>query len=259
MDPLITSSLISAGSSLLGGLFGKKDKGPSVEDQLMTQRGSIFNTMKSTLDAAKEYGVHPLVALGLNPGAGGASISLGDNSSSRSTAGDLINEMGQNIAGAVGRMQSPDEKGVQQIVQRQAVEKGELENELLKTQIAQMRANITPGIANTNSGQMIPGQADTTATYGPNTLVAHESADGKEGGTPSSWTVVNTKTGPMVVPSKDFQDRAEDIPFVGWEWMIRNKAPELAEMLMRSGYLNDFRKQQNPRTSNERGYTKIHW
>lgn len=234
MDPLVTSTLISTGSQLLGGLLGKKKRGPSLQDQLSAQGQEIMNRFGYTMQAAKDFGIHPTVALGLNPGAGGMNVQLGDNSGSDPKAASLVRDIGQDVASAAARMQTPDQKMFTQVAQRQALERGDLENELLKTQIAQGRASITPGIANTNAGEMIAGQGDTGAAYLANQLVKHESADGKEGGTPASWTTVMTKMGPMTIPSKDFQDRAEDIPGVGWEWIVRNKLPEILESLKRS-------------------------
>lgn len=227
MDPLISSSLISAGSSLLGKLFGGS-KGPSPKDQADFQNVMIQNNMKSLMEGAKSLGIHPTVALGLNPGVGGMSFDVGARD--RSTTGDMLNEMGQNLAGAVGRMQSADQKAVAAATTKLTLERGELENELLRTQIAQARATPVPGISN-NNNQMIAGQADTGANYIATQLTKHENSEGKEAGTPSSWTTVQTKTGPMMVPSQDFQDRAEDIPLIGWEWLLRNKAPYIVEAL----------------------------
>lgn len=53
MDPFVTGSLISAGSSLLGGLFGRK-----------SQKTAAANEMKQKIEMGKRYGLHPSTAIG---------------------------------------------------------------------------------------------------------------------------------------------------------------------------------------------------
>lgn len=223
-DP--TSALISFGSNLVGGLLGKKKKGPSIEDQVKAQGLSINRYWESTMENAAKWGVHPTVALGVNPAMGGMSFSTGDDGPD---VGAAVADLGQNIASAYDRQQSPEQRLTAQVMSRQMVERGELENELLKTQIAQARSAMSPPVAVSNNHEMIAGQGDTGAEYLANQLVKHENASGKEAGTPAAWTTVMTPSGPMTIPSKDFQDRAEDIPFVGWEWLLKNRViPEVA-------------------------------
>lgn len=229
MDPVTAGTVISTGAQFLGGLFGKKKKGPTAADQLNIQANSIRNNMAATMQAAKENGVHPLVALGMPP-SGGPSFSVGGEDNS--AVGDMISDVGQNIGSAVARSQSPEQRLTQSVISKQAVERGDLENELLKTQIASMRASMSPAIPTSNAGEMIAGQADSGTDYLNNQLIKHENSEGKEAGSPSSWTTVKTKSGlDIMLPSKDFQDRAEDIPLIGWEWLLKNRAPELVRVL----------------------------
>lgn len=68
MDPVIGSALISAGSSLFGGLFGKK-KGPSTYQQTQEAMGA---QAKYSREYGEQYGFNPLTLLGVSsPVAGG--------------------------------------------------------------------------------------------------------------------------------------------------------------------------------------------
>jgi len=57
-------SLITAGGSILGGLLGGGNKGPSFGDQKSWLREQMMSKIKWTVDDAKRSGIHPLVALG---------------------------------------------------------------------------------------------------------------------------------------------------------------------------------------------------
>lgn len=53
MDPFVLGSLISSGSSFLGGLLDRKD-----------QRAAPGNEMRQKIETGREYGLHPLVSIG---------------------------------------------------------------------------------------------------------------------------------------------------------------------------------------------------
>lgn len=82
MDPVIGSALISAGSSLFGGLFGKK-KGPSTYQQTQEAMGA---QAKYAREYGEQYGFDPLTLLGVSSPVAGGQI--------------MDNPMGQAIADA---------------------------------------------------------------------------------------------------------------------------------------------------------------
>lgn len=156
----IAPTLISSGANLLGGLFGKKKRGPSFQDQLDMSRASIFTNMKATMDAARENKIHPLFALGNTP-AGGMSFEVGgDEPDNR--IGNWMRDTGQDIASALFKRGTKEDRAYAKVTADLAVERGMLENELLKSQIAQIRG---AGPAMPSGGEVLPGQADSSGLY----------------------------------------------------------------------------------------------
>lgn len=159
MDPLITSALVQTGGSLLSGLLGgKKKRGPSFQDQLAMNGMMIDNTMGSTMAAAEKHGVHPLYALGaplspsINFTAGGD-----DREPRMNRMAGAAADMGQNIGRAIYARGTPEERAFAKITAQQALERGHLENELLKSQIAQIRTS-GPGNAVRSPDPRYPSQ-----------------------------------------------------------------------------------------------------
>lgn len=155
IDPGTIATFASIAGSI-GGLFGKKKRGPSFADMQVMEDQQIRNRLMSTMLGAKEAGIHPLYALGApvlqNPG-----VSIGG---SEGPERDWASA-GQNIGTALHRISTSEERDLARITARQAVERGQLENELLKSQIAQIRSSWTPSINNGRS--IIPGQAQGKA------------------------------------------------------------------------------------------------
>lgn len=147
--------------AIVGGLFGgsKKSKGPSFEEQLAMNDKMIKNTMKATMDAAADNGVHPLYALGA-PLSPAINFTAGTDREGPNWPG-IVQDMGQNIGRAVHANATKEERALGEITARQAVVRGDLENELLKTQIAQIRASMNPPPSITNNGERLSGQADS--------------------------------------------------------------------------------------------------
>lgn len=68
MDPILTSSLISAGGNILGGLLGKgKSPGQTVRAQ-----------MRAAISTGAKYGLHPLASIGAASGGYSTGNVLGD-------------------------------------------------------------------------------------------------------------------------------------------------------------------------------------
>lgn len=92
------------------------------------------------VEDAKASGLHPLAALGAQL-SGGSPVSVGSADLKLDAPTRDIGSMGQDLGRAVAAMGTADEKGDATAAKLQAlqVERGELENSLLKTQI--MKAN----------------------------------------------------------------------------------------------------------------------
>lgn len=125
MNPLLLSAGISAGSKLLGGLFGKKQD--SVKRQVKDQ-------IEAKIMSAKKFGISPLAMLGAQTQAS-APVSVG--------AGDYLADMGQDISRAVASQSTSAERAAVQL----GLEKAKLENEFLRTQIASVQMSMRSAAA----------------------------------------------------------------------------------------------------------------
>lgn len=103
MDPLITSSLIGAGSQLLGGLFGKSSDSKNRalhRSQLKQAQGQFDQQMDHSIQRrvkdATSAGIHPLFALGGNVGAS-PTVNAGQPPQSGNSMGNAIANIGQII------------------------------------------------------------------------------------------------------------------------------------------------------------------
>jgi len=211
----VGSALGGLGSAL--GIGGRQKRGPDMDDMLAYEGRSILTRTAKTMEAAEKYGVHPMYLLG-SPAlsSGGVSISGG---SSGSSSMDRLAAGGQDISRAASALM-PDALRRQSQFDALALERGTLENELLRSQINRVNAQSAPGLPLSVASGTHP---EAGAIYNPTQLNARFDA-GREGGSPASWTEITNRDGSKtVLPSADFQDRAEEIPLLGWEWLLRNR------------------------------------
>lgn len=148
----------SLGSSVLGAvgsLFGNSS-GASKEarhyawEQNQLAKEAFYNGVEVRVADAKKAGVHPLAALGMNPYQGGASITLGDTGGGSSPFSRLA-AAGSDISRALAAGQDKEQRIFNQRVAQQTIERGDLENELLRSQIAQQRAQLPPPVPTNSS------------------------------------------------------------------------------------------------------------
>jgi len=208
------AAAIMAGGEILGGLFGggKLSARKQMAMQYEYQRNLNQTAIQDRVADAEKAGIHPLYALGasLNPGG----VSMPDQSGS--TLGDRLSNMGQNISRAMMAKQSREERAFAQRSAELDLEGKSLDNEVKRAQIASlMRDPSLPPSNGANNGRGVD--------YINNTLVG-SGVDGREPGTVSGYTEVRNADGSSTrIPSKDWQDRSEDVPLIGWEWFARNR------------------------------------
>ena len=102
VSPIIGSSLIGAGSSILGGLFGssgakkaRKQQQAQFEQNMAMQKEFAQNGIRWKVNDAKEAGLHPLYALsGGTNGYIPSSTSVGSDNS----LGNALSNAGQDIS-----------------------------------------------------------------------------------------------------------------------------------------------------------------
>lgn len=157
-------ALLSAGTSILGGLLNKSssDKANEINQanvlrQEALQREFAQSGIQWKVEDAKKAGVHPLYALGAqttsySPTTVGA---VGDTS-----LGSGIASAGQDLSRAIATTSSKPTR-LEAVAAAQAVEKGSLENELLKVQIAKLKGQIGPPMPTLADRNAIPGQPVT--------------------------------------------------------------------------------------------------
>nr|QJB19662.1 MAG: DNA pilot protein [Microvirus sp.] len=167
MDPMVTSSLISAGTNLLGGLFGGKKKQPDPLTQFREMQGeanryALDYTTKYPSAAAygfKEAGIHPIYGFG----SGAAMGSMpGISTSGGNTDTDSFNTMqsvGQGLSRVAHAYLSREEREATKTAAALTLENQKLQNDRLKAEIALMtQPGSPPGLS---YGSAIPGQPDS--------------------------------------------------------------------------------------------------
>lgn len=176
MNPLVTGSLISAGSDLLGGLLGKKsaDKGLSAQNELFArnvelQREFAQNGIRWRVEDAKRAGVHPLFALG---GSGASYTPQAMSLDYGNSIGDALSSAGQNIGRAVSSTLTADERMYDQERKRLELQRMRNENALLEAQymnsinkLNTAQAGPTlPSAASPDTGQAVIVPAEVKAS-----------------------------------------------------------------------------------------------
>lgn len=224
-------SIISGIGSVIGGLFGKD----SQEDQIAAQKEFAQKGIRWRVEDAKQAGIHPLYALGAQTHAF-SPVSVG------SPLGEGIAAAGQEFGRAISAKSTQGERVFATKMATLQLQRGELENQLLASQIARMNGPAAlpppmPGTASidTATPQFIPGQAQSTVAPlperfgGPIKEVPLErtaTLPGKgysEPGAISDVGWVTTQRGGLVaVPSLDVKQRIEDQMIPELQWAVRN-------------------------------------
>lgn len=145
MDPLVTSSLISAGSSILGGLFGGSKKGPSVADQIGMQGAMMRDQFEGRLALGKIHNIHPLTMLGVPMSGGQVTGEFGSSGPSKS---ERMAEIGQGVSRAVSAYAGREQREMEKMSAKLQLENQQLQNDRLRSEIALMHSpGSPPGIA----------------------------------------------------------------------------------------------------------------
>jgi hypothetical protein len=138
----------------VGSLFGGDGKNMTAQDyandaQLMTKK-NVHGYWGATMAAAKQHGIHPLVALGVSP----------STSSGGSVYGGASKDMGQNVSRAAKALQDIGDRKKQRVAEDLALEHARLENELLKSQITSVNKASNPAVGK-GSDYLVDGQGNS--------------------------------------------------------------------------------------------------
>lgn len=224
-------SIISAGASLLGGLFGNKAQKDANEAMLadkekdrQLQREFAQSGIQWRVQDAKAAGVHPVYALG---GSGASytpsSISLG----AESALGNAFSSAGQDIGRAVNATRTSSQRvdAFTKAAQALTLEKGALENELLKSQIGRLRQTSSPALPSASQNWLVDGQGNSPSveTKPLERTASDPSRTYQEPGAINELGWSRTAAGGFApVPSKDVKERIEDTFIPDLMWSFRN-------------------------------------
>lgn len=160
-------SLISAGASLLGGLFGSKSQSKANEANIRLQKDLARKGIQWRVEDANKAGIHPLYAIGA-PTATPGPLAVGDTS-----LGQGIANAGQDIGRAVTAYGTKADRQTQTALSALQIERAGLENQLLASQIRLTNQAGNPpafpvAVSNGRSAVgIIPGQGDSLPVSGP--------------------------------------------------------------------------------------------
>lgn len=139
--PVVAAAGIGAAASGIGKVADKIFGDKSAKQNWKQQKKVLQNQVQWRVEDSVKAGLHPLAALGMAPAAVGGTY----------VGGTDFGSMGQDIGRAAEAMLTPENKNTAHLAQL-AVERGGLENELLRTQIASQRMRLvqmgTPGVDN---------------------------------------------------------------------------------------------------------------
>jgi len=178
-------TVIGAGMGLLGGFLGNKFNKDRGDESYERQKEALQNSVQWRVADAKKAGIHPLYALGQAP----MQISP---MAFEDRIGPSISEMGQNVAGAIARQVTPEEKarmGIEYQVAASQVSRNDAERDLFAAQAAKIHLENSAAMgAGTRSGlgvQSEDGQAPNPPGLGMINLKPAEVTSAKKG---AAWS-----------------------------------------------------------------------
>jgi len=216
---LAEAGAVLSGIGAIGGLFGKKNKGPSLEEQNQAQLDLWKGQLPAMVEGAKSAGLHPLVAAGVNPAqASYGSSQVGDSWS------DRLSSAGQNISRAASAMSDRDDR--MKVQQRDALllEKMKLENDLLRSQITTVNRSMTPPVGGSSTGSS--QGSEYGVQFQPKQITMGKGSY-EAGHVPANANFVFNDGDTVRGPSSDFQQAIEDSP-AHWYHVLTRTVPDMA-------------------------------
>lgn len=242
----IWGAVVSAGSSLLGGLVsdrrnrieGDENREQALSmhrDNIRLQKEFAQQGIRWRVQDAQAAGVHPLYALGAQ-GASYSPSSVSFAGSPPDTLGPALADAGQHIGRAISARQTREERELAEVVQLQQLRRGALENELLAAQIAVTRSQVPPATPSIGPElpSAMPGQGDVRVgrPYRVNPVDIPATQPGRptqEAGAIPGVRWERTQTGWAPHPSEALGIDDFDVTNMqALEWMLKNRiAPSL--------------------------------
>lgn len=227
---MVWPAIIGAAGAVAGGLLNNaaaEEQGDQQvamhRENLQMQREFAQRGIRWRVEDAQAAGVHPLFALG---------ASIPTYSPSTYMPGNIpdnagwLSQAGQDIGRAIDATRTGPEK-VGARLQALSVERAELENDLLRSQIARNNQQTGPAMPVANPG-LNPGgpmSDKLTVTVDEKPMERTVSDPVKPWSEPAAipdvgW--IKTPTGLVPAPSKDAKERLEDMAIPELMWSLRN-------------------------------------
>lgn len=208
---------------VLGFISGDKDRKAQekANDQnAALQREFAQKSVQWKVADAKSAGIHPLAALG-------AQTYNASPSYVGASAGDSIRSLGQGIDRAVDHFTNREQRAQSKALQALALERAQLENDLLRTQISTVARPTSPPLPSAATEPLVAGQGDAYpgARVDPQPARPTTPSPGRpsqEAGAITDFGFVRTPTGLKIVPSADMKQRMEDDMIAELQWHGRN-------------------------------------
>ncbi len=221
-------SIVAGISALAGGVLSSKSNrkanaANAANSQLDRdmQREFAQQGIRWRVEDAQAAGIHPLYAMGASlPTYSPSAISVGSTNSGAGLAA-----AGQNIGRAIDATRDPKQRASARLTALQ-LERGELENDLLRSQIVRLNAPQTgPAFPTATSApqNLLPGQGDSgiLPELAPNVAVQGTRPSQRAGAQPEiMW--VKTKRGYQAVPAQEAYEDADIGSIPAWPWFFRN-------------------------------------
>lgn len=210
-------SLVSTLGSVLGGGKAAKAQREANDKNAALQREFAQSGIQWRVEDARKAGVHPIYALGAQ------TMSAAPSYVGETQMGSAIAEAGQDIGRAVQAGSSAIGRMDTRLAQL-GLERAELENDLLRSQIAKTTAQIGPPIPMGVDSFNMPGQGDSGVKTVPMERIASAHAPYLEAGPVTDVGFTRTDGGGLApVYSADAKTRLEDDWGGMLAWNIRNR------------------------------------
>jgi len=215
-------SIIGGALSLAGGLIGSKQQADAVGDananNAALQREFAQKGIRWRVEDAKAAGIHPLFAIGAPPISASPSYVAGDTGSSIASG---MASFGQDIGRAIDVTRTGAER-VAAKMDALRLERGELENTLLRSQIAKLQAAPVPPMPSMVPTGLSP-EAGVVVNPSDVSTGSSNSAARQPGQITTHQFTAPDRFGIGLVPSKDMKDRMDDDFIASALWHLQNR------------------------------------
>lgn len=239
-------SLVSGGLNFLGGERNRDTQMAIAQQNIAAQREFAQSGLGWRVEDAVRHGLSPLVGAGVQPGSF-SPVSVGD-------VGGGMSAMGQDIGRAIKAMENLDERKQRdsETATKLQLEKGALENDLLRTEIAskiarenspsqvgppaQVPSGVVPrGYVSFVSGERSPVRSASGYALDPDKMKSkEESAPGVQ--RLPLWGAIPLKTYPGRASAQDLQNEYGD--WAGDALAIPNVISDSLYTMGQSGWYN---------------------